>query len=132
MSHIDLKKLLDPQMRRIVTYQAESPAYSGSIRDLSSEEARRRYREERATWNADAPELPRIEATTAPGPRREIPLRLYYPEAETYCSIMPAFQLRSEAELTYTLFYYFGDIINPDIISRCLDGLRKIFFAART
>ena len=83
MSYIDIKKLLDPQMRRIVTYQAESPAYSGSIRDLSSEEARRRYREERATWNADAPELPRIEATTAPGPRREIPLRLYYPEAES-------------------------------------------------
>ena len=79
MSSIDLTKKLDPQMRTVLELQAKSPAYTGSVRGLSPEEARRHYREERAAWNSDAPELPRVDNISIPGTNRDIPLRLYYP-----------------------------------------------------
>lgn len=82
MPTIDFTKKLDPQMRTVIDLQAKSPSYTSSVRDLTPEEARRHYREERAGWNADPPELARIEEISVPGPTREIPLRLYYPRED--------------------------------------------------
>ena len=66
MPSIDFTKKLDPQMRTVLELQAKSPAYTSRVRSLSPEEARRHYREERATWNADAPELPRVDNISIP------------------------------------------------------------------
>ncbi|MCG8360127.1 MAG: alpha/beta hydrolase fold domain-containing protein [Kiloniellales bacterium] len=82
MSRVDLSERLDPQMLAAVEKQVELVPPSGPLRDQPIERVRAHYKQDRAFWNADRPELPKVENASLPGPFGPIPLRLYYPGGE--------------------------------------------------
>ena len=79
MSRVNIDAGLDPQMRAVLAKQAElSPAQS-DYKDVPLAQVRDLYDAERRYWNADGPDLPRVEDRGIPGPFGEIPVRAYYP-----------------------------------------------------
>ena len=78
----DFKSRLDPQMARAMEKSAALAPGLNGLEDLSIEEIRRRYRQERRFWNEDRPELPRVVDESIPGPVGSVPIRLYYPSED--------------------------------------------------
>ncbi len=79
MAKVDVARRLDPQMAAALRKQHELAPGIGAMHALSLEAARALYIEERAYWNADAPDLPAVASHTVAGPPRDIPVRIYYP-----------------------------------------------------
>lgn len=77
----DVNKLLSPEMAKVIKYQLEN-ADGAFDTNVSWEEMRKNYIEERKFWNQDGPKSEKVVEIEIDGPEGKIPLRLYYPNSK--------------------------------------------------
>ena len=80
MNRLSYQGRMNPQMQRIVERQKAQAQNYPDLDRQSPERIRQLYAEERRFWNAQAPPLQKIRNHVLKTDRRDIPIRIYYPD----------------------------------------------------